>query len=100
MGKLSSLRNDALLSFLRMVAMFLVPLLVALAGLALLATLPTALLWVAIIAAITYLCIRFNDKHNEHPEYDDHPPMETYSRGLQAYLRLVGKEEDRKREET
>jgi hypothetical protein len=92
LGRLSSLRSDALVSFLRIIAIFLVPFLVALAGLALLTSLPTAVLWVGIIATLTYVYVRFNAKHNEHPEYDDHPPSETYTRGLESYLRLIEKD--------
>ncbi len=92
MGRLSFLRSDALVSFLRIIALFLVPVLVALAGLALLTSLPTAVLWVGIIATLTYVYVRFNAKHNEHPEYDDHPPRETYTQGLESYLHLLEKE--------
>ncbi len=98
MGRLSSLRSDALVSFLRLIALFLVPFLVALAGLALLTSLPTAVLWVGIITTLTYIYVRFNAKHNEHPQYDDHPLMETYAHGLESYLRLLGKERKHKEE--
>ncbi len=35
---------------------------------------------------------RLLTKQNEHPEYDDHPPKETYAQRLESYLRLIGKE--------
>ncbi len=92
MGRLSFLRSDPLVSFLRIIALFLVPVLVAMTGLALLTSLPTAILWVGIIASLTYVYVRFNAKHNEHPEYDDHPPSETYTNGLENYLHLIEKE--------
>lgn len=92
MERRSSLRSDALVSFLRVIVIFLVPVLVALAGLVLLTRLPTAVLWVGIITSLTYMYIRFNAKHNEHPEYDDHPPTETYTQGLENYLHLLEKE--------
>lgn len=96
MAKLSFLRNEALLSFLRLVALFLVPFFVALIGLALLTNLLTAFLWVAIIASVAYAYVRFYHKHNEHPEFDDHLSPEAYSHGLENYLKLLPKhDEDR-----
>jgi len=95
LGRRSSLRSDALVSFLRIIAIFLVPVLVAAAGLVLLTSLPTAILWVGIIASITYVYVRFNAKHNEHPEYDDHPPPEAYTQGLESYLHLLERQRRR-----
>ena len=92
MGRRSSLRGDALVSFLRIIVIFLVPVLVAIAGLILLTSLPTAVLWVGIITTLTYIYVRLNAKHNEHPEYDDHPPLETYIHGLESYLHLLEKQ--------
>jgi len=62
-----------------------------------------ALIWLVVLgvtATIVGLYVRFNAKHNEHPEYDDHPPPETWVRGLHTYMRIMGRERDELEQES
>ena len=74
----------------------ILPFAVGLAGLALLSTWITALVWVGLIVAIAYAYLRFFQKHNEHEEYDDRLSPEKYDEGLQTYIGLVEKEKTQK----
>jgi hypothetical protein len=94
------LHGDTLVAFLRIVGLILLPLAIALAGLALLSSLVTAIIWVAAIVSITYGYLRFNAKHNEHEEYDDHPSQAKYKEGLRTYVDLIEKEKETEKNKT
>lgn len=89
MGRRSFLEDEALRSFIRILAWIILPFAIGLSGLALLNSMPTALVWVAMICLIAFASLRFHDKHNEHEEYDDHPTQEKYQEGLRSYISLV-----------
>jgi len=61
-----------------------------------------ALIWgvtIAVLAITIALYARFNARHNEHSEYDDHLPPEIWSRGLHTYLQLVGRKKEEREQE-
>ena len=84
--------DDALGSFIRIFGWIILPFAVALAGLALLTTWITALLWVGLIVGIGYSYLRFYEKHNAHEEYDDRFSSEKYDEGLRTYIDLLSHE--------
>ncbi|HEX4920368.1 MAG TPA: hypothetical protein VFV92_06465 [Candidatus Bathyarchaeia archaeon] len=98
MGRFRFLRDDALRSFIRIVAWILLPFAVGLAGLVLLTTWMTALLWVAMIVGIGYAYLRFFEKHNQHEEYDDRFSPDKYDEGLRTYIDLIKQEKSQKSE--
>lgn len=98
MGRFRFPHDDALGSFFRIVAWILLPFAVGLAGLVLLTTWITALLWIALIIGIGYAYLRFFEKHNSHEEYDDRFSPDKYDEGLRTYIGLIAKEEKQKNE--
>ena len=96
MGRFRFLHDDAVGSFIRIVAWIILPFAVGIAGLILLTTWMTALLWFALIMGIGYAYLRFFEKHNDHEEYDDRFVPENYDKSLRTYIGLVEKERDEK----
>ena len=98
MGRFRFPHDDTLGSFFRIVALVLLPFAIGIAGLALLTTWMTALLWIALIVGISYAYLRFFEKHNEHEEYDDRFTPDKYDQGLRTYIELIEKEKTQKSE--
>jgi hypothetical protein len=93
LSRLRSLRrflfNDTVVSFLKIVVLVIAPLVFALLGLALLTSLPTALIWVASIVVLALLYVRFSDRHVEHLEYDDKMNQKRWLTAREKYFEMM-----------
>ena len=87
--------DDAVISFLKIVGWLMVPLIFALMGLALLTSVPTALIWVASIVVFALLYVRFSDRHVEHLEYDDKLDRERWVAAREKYFKMMETDENK-----
>jgi len=87
--------DDAVVSFLKIIGWLMVPLIFALMGLALLTSVPTALIWAASIVVFVLLYVRFSDRHVEHLEYDDKLDRERWVAAREKYFKMLETDEDK-----